>query len=300
MLKNRHSSIYIFLRATIIVNIILFSIGTAFFVIFNQSLLKVITDQTVLQLIKSNISMVVMVGVAIILVNIILFLALTIYSKRKYFRLLDAIDFDNIEGSLAILKKIHNLDEFGFLGKKIKNLIEMYINFSYLKKKRIVFEQNKTQFLLETVEEPALLLSREDNNNQMVINFLNENALKLLGFDKRSQLLGKKIEEILSDKSKESYLQSIENIKHKQEKITLNVILRGAVEKNELEIIVPSKSDDEEKRKPKTFSVQFFPFIFSWSDSSTEEDVSSFPENQNQMIDSLILILDEKQSSFWS
>ena len=220
MKKNHSSILSLFTRFVFIVNIIVLIIGTYFFIVHHKSLVKQIINLKYQNFLSSLNQLILFIGIGLIILNLFVFLGSLFYSRQKYFRLLDRIDFDNVNSSLTLLKKLNQFDEYGFLGEKIKRLLTTYLNFSNLKKLRINFIHQKFNFILNRLNEGSIVIEREAVDDHFLIRWMNSKAQELLSLnDRKSILIGRKFNEILNDESNNDFSKIIEELEMKKQNL---------------------------------------------------------------------------------
>jgi hypothetical protein len=309
MKKLPYSPLYLFTRFMLLINIVFLIIAASFLILYLQNLISHVQNVQHQEFLKSLTDMIFWLGGGMILLNLFLFFLMIIYDKQKYFRMMEKINFENKENSLLILKNLNTMDEFGFMGQKLKKLLKIYLHFSHVKKLRVQFEQSKINLLLELLDDAAMLIFHEPENETYRVRSLNQKSMNMLKLgDKRSILAGKNFTEILDGASRESFLKFIESLRgDKNQKVYYEPFHQELGIQVNLEEMAKLSLETEKKEfqfQYAKFAIDIYPFVFQWpnevdTENGTEQgEKLKVAEAPNSVIDSLLLIFKEKKG-FW-
>jgi len=271
---KEYSFVYVISKITLTLNLVTFILGVTFLYQTNQLVLnEVYTPGKKILLLNLN-NWIIIIGVSLTVLNLAVLISSFIYSNKNYFRFLDTLNFNTPEESLKILNNMNKIDEFGFLGTKIKELFKIYLEFSYNKKNRIMEDSKKVYFLMEEIDKPVILCEVSELKNSFEIVNVNLKALEDLKVDSKTSLLDN-LEKIIHPDSLEDFRDFINFI-------TLN----------------------EDKNRQKFYEKELF-FIQSYYDKALfrarfyifESDSYIIEDNvfklKSKFIDSMIIVLEK-------
>jgi hypothetical protein len=299
---------YFFNRFIIFCNILFTLIMLSFFIIFNRQILAFDVPEYIKMSIPTiNLSLL-FLGGFLILANIVLLLVNILYNSKQYFKVLEKLDFTDIHTSINILNNINTIDEIGSLGKNIAKLLEIYINYSTLYKKRLGFEHVKAKLLLQKIQQGAIIVNKSSETKSFIIHAINTQAIKILNIELAGEAIGRPLISYLESASQRNFLDAcyketktmpaiestikVSNIPSFQ--ITLKFLIHQAPSSSSSSTNVPpSNAEGAGNSEPAINTVEcnvtVFPFIMQFYDDYRFKN----PENTNTLIDSLILILEK-------
>jgi hypothetical protein len=239
---------------------------------------------------------IVIVAVVLSSLNIFLLIAQLMYAKNNYFRVLERINFNDVESSLKLVKNLNNLDEYGNMGSKLKVLLETYLKFSQIKKLKLEFEQKKFNVLMNMFNKGALTLVKDSDLNFYKVKYLNNKAVDLLNLqDKRSLIIGKEFVSIIDESSGKVFEDIVDSFEFDSiEDIFDNVLEMDIIElelkiQSNLATIIESK---DKEQVFKNFNLKLIPFVFKWPDKLIDENNEAI---KNSIVDNLLVIFEDKK-----
>jgi len=297
--KYKSSTINFFLKMILFVDIALISIGATFIYLSHKNIAPFITNATYQQFVFTLNEFILVGGIFLVVINFFLFISLSLYSRQKYFRILERIDFDDLESAINLTKTVKSMDEFGYMGEKIREFLEVYLKFSNMKRLRIDFESKKFHALLNILEKGAIFLVKEKDSYLYKIRALNNKAVVHLNLkDKKSIVLGKEMDSILEKNSSALFYSVVDaftsdktkDVFSKPEKMEIRI------QTNLVNVVEASNNKQNKEIRPvySSFFTEIYPFIFKWNyDLNELEDESE--QAQTSVADSILLVFQEKK-----
>ncbi|HCL58118.1 MAG TPA: hypothetical protein DHW82_14080 [Spirochaetia bacterium] len=306
MKKENFSLINIFMRITLFLDIMVLAVGTFFIVTNNQTIIPYIPDIQYKNFMNEFNFMIIIIGIALGLLNLVLFFLLSFYSRQKYFKLLEKIDFENIEETVGILKKMRDIDEFGYMGRKLKEIFGIYARFSNVKKLKLNFEQEKFKVALNMIDQGILLLEKKNLNSNFKIKYINSKALNLLKLDKRSVILGKDIESLLDNEGIRFFQEYINNFEYEKTSDIFDFSIDLDFTEIKMKFLVNLSEITEQTSELKPgflnkepefnlFLARILPFIFKWPYELSSGQKEKMETMKNTITDSIMIIFDKRK-----
>lgn len=217
-MKHKYSPVFALTYLSLFINIIIITLITIFILNYTQYLESLnIPVLEEFDLLKIG-TLIAVVSLSSIVFNIIAVVVNFIYNAKNYFTTLDHLDLSSLENTLKTIKNIHHFDNTGYLGSKIKYLLETYYQFSLQNKEQLKNKKELIQTLLENYPMPVLVCEYSNNLTFNMMSF-NQSFLKLLKIENSPSPTGKNITSFFStDFAKELHLQ-VEALEQKQESL---------------------------------------------------------------------------------